>query len=74
MRLFTRDADLKIDTPLSVWVGLLIIATAFAMKAAKIGPGEFTAVWEMSVHMFLILIGLTALIPGLLLTWMRATE
>lgn len=71
MKLFTRDADAKMDTPLSIWVGLLFIGIAILFKATRIGPGEFTSLWSMSLHMFFILTGLSVLIPGLLLTLAR---
>lgn len=74
MRLFTRDSDGKIDTPLSIWVGLLFIGTALLFEAANIGPGGFritATMGKMGINMFFFLVGLTALVPGLFLTVFR---
>lgn len=77
MRLFTRDSDGKPDTPLSIWVGLFFIGTALVFEAANIGPGGFRmgmTLGDMGINMFFLLVGLTALVPGLFLTLVRQTE
>lgn len=72
MRLFTRDADGKPDTPLSLWVGIVFIGLAVGMKAAEIGPGPLGLSWEMGLPSFFLITGLVALIPGIFLTLFRS--
>lgn len=77
MRLVSRDSDGKPDTPLSIWIGLLFIGTALLFEASNIGPGGFRltpSFGEMGINMFLLITGLTALVPGLFLTLMRDPE
>lgn len=77
MRLVSRDSDGKPDTPLSIWIGLLFIGTAFIFEASGIGPGGFRltpSFGEMGINMFFLITGLTALVPGIFLTLMRDPE
>ncbi len=77
MRLVTRDSDGKPDTPLSIWIGLLFIGTALFFEAVNIGPGgmRITPTFgDMGINMFLLITGLTALIPGIFLTLFRSAE
>ncbi|MDX1611282.1 MAG: hypothetical protein R3185_02860 [Candidatus Thermoplasmatota archaeon] len=74
MRLFARDTDNKPDTPLSFWLGILFIASAVGMKAAKIGPGPLTPSWEFGMPAFILVTGLVVLIPGVLLTLLKRPE
>lgn len=74
MRLVTRDNDGKPDTPLSVWIGLAFIGTAVFFESVNIGPGGLGLSWTLGINAFLLLTGLTALIPGLFLTLMRDPE
>lgn len=74
MRLFTRDSDGKPDTPLSVWVGLLFVGIAVLFEAMNIGPGGFRitrTMGKMGINMFFLIVGLSALVPGLFLTLLR---
>ncbi len=74
MHLFTRDADGKLDTPLSIWFGLAFIGTAVLFDAANIGPGGLGFGWEIGMNAFFLVTGLTVLIPGLLLTLLPRSE
>lgn len=74
MRLFTKDSDGKFDTPLSVWIGLAFIVIALGFEASKIGPGGLTVSWDLGINAFFFITGLIVLIPGLLLTMLRAPE
>lgn len=74
MRLFTKDADGKPDTPISIWVGLIFVGLAIGMKSAKIGPGPLSPSWELGMPAFMLIVGLVALVPGLLLTLLREPE
>lgn len=71
MRLVTRDADGKPDTPLSLWIGALFIGVALLFEASNIGPGGFRITptfGEMGINMFLLITGLIVFVPGLFLT------
>lgn len=77
MDLFTRDSDGKPDTPLSIWIGLLFIGTALIFEAANIGPGGLgmsPVLGDMGINLFLVVTGLTALVPGLFLTLFGSPE
>jgi len=74
MRLVTRDSDGKPDTPLSIWIGLVFILTAVWFESVNIGPGGIGPSWTLGINAFLLITGLTALIPGLFVTLMRKPE
>jgi hypothetical protein len=54
----------------------VFIALAVLMDKVRIGPGEpkLGISWTLSVPMFFLITGLTALVPGLFLTLMRKPE
>lgn len=77
MRLVTRDSDGKPDTPLSIWVGVFFIGLALFFEALNIGPGGMSmglTFGDMGINLFLVVTGLVALIPGVMLTLLRRPE